>query len=63
MYEEKQEKIMSTVNDLLGSNLVKVFKDTYREKASSNQTPTLSKSMNVDAWVVDSWNQLFIRSS
>ena len=54
---------MSTVSDLLGSNLVKVFKDTYREKASSNQTPTLSKSMNIDTWVVGSSNQLFIRSS
>ena len=54
---------MSTVNDLFGSNLVKVFKDTYREKASSNQTPTLSKSMNIDTWVVGSSNQLFIRSS
>ena len=28
------------------------FKNTYREKAPSNKTPTLSKSMNLDFWVV-----------
>ena len=40
-------------------NILKSFKDTYREKASSNKTPALTKSMNVDLWVVGTSNQLF----
>ena len=28
------------------------FKDTHKEKAFSNKTPRLSKSMNMDIWVV-----------
>ena len=39
------------------------FKDTHREKAPSNNTPTLSKSKNVDIWVVGTSNQPFILSS
>ena len=38
-------------------------KDTHREKAPSNETPTLSKSINMDIWVVDTSNQLFIKGS
>ena len=39
------------------------FKDTLREKASLNKTPVLTKSMNMDIWVVGTWNQLFITGS
>ena len=39
------------------------YKDTHREKASSNKTSTLSKSMNMDIWVVGTSKQLFIRGS
>ena len=39
------------------------FKDTHREKPPSNKTPALAESMNVDIWVVDTLNQLFIRDS
>ena len=39
------------------------FKDTGREKASSNITPAFTKSMNMDIWVVGTSYQLFIRSS
>ena len=39
------------------------FKDTHREKASSNKTPALSESMNMDIWVVGASNQLFIAGS
>ena len=28
------------------------LKDTHREKALSNKTPALTKSMNMDIWVV-----------
>ena len=35
----------------------------YREKAPSNKNPALTKSMNMDIWVVATSNQLFIRSS
>ena len=32
------------------------LKDTHREKASSNKTPALMKSMNMDIWGVDTPN-------
>ena len=39
------------------------FKDTYREKALSNKTPALTKSTNMDIWVVGISNQRFTRGS
>ena len=39
------------------------IKDTHREKAPSNETPGLTKSMNMNIWVVGTSNQLFRRSS
>ena len=38
------------------------FNDTHREKAPSNKTPVLMKSMNMEIWVVGTSNQFFIRS-
>ena len=38
-------------------------KDTHREKAPSNKTLALTKSRNMDIWVVGTSNQLFIRGS
>ena len=35
-----------------------VLKDTHREKAPPNKTPTLSKSTNMGFWVVGTTNQL-----
>ena len=35
-----------------------IFKDTQREKALSNKTPALTKSTNMDIWVVGTTNQL-----
>ena len=35
------------------------FKDTYREKTLENKTPTLSKSMNMNIWLVGTSSQLF----
>ena len=40
-----------------------LVKDTHREKAPSNKTPALTKSRNMDIWVVGTSNQLFIRGS
>ena len=40
-----------------------LFKDTYREKALSNKTPVLAKSMNMCIWVIGTSNQPFIRGS
>ena len=37
--------------------------DTHREKAPSNKTPALTKSTNMDIWVVGTSNQLFVRGS
>ena len=39
------------------------FKDTHREKTPSNKTPALTKSANMDIWVVGTSNQLFMRGS
>ena len=40
-----------------------MFKDTHREKTSSNKTPALTKITNMGIWVVGASNQLFIRGS
>ena len=37
--------------------------DTHREKTSSDKTPELTKSMNMEIWVVGSSNQPVIRGS
>ena len=39
------------------------FKDTNSEKAPSNETPALTKSMNMNNWVVGTSNQLFVIGS
>ena len=36
---------------------------THREKAPSNKIQALTKSMNIDIWVVGTLNQVFIRNS
>ena len=36
---------------------------TLKEKALSNKTPTLIKSLNMDIWVAGTSNQLVIRDS
>ena len=36
-------------------------KDTDEKNAPSNKTPVLTKSMNIDIWVVGTSNQVFIR--
>ena len=40
-----------------------MLKDTHREKAPSNKTLALTKSMNTDIQVIGTSNQIFIRSS
>ena len=50
-------------SDYRTKNLCKPFKDTHREKAPSNKTGTLTKSMNMDICVVGTSNQTFIRGS
>ena len=57
-------KLCTELNDLLNkSKKIKRFKDTHKEKAPSNRTPTLSKSMNMGIWVVGTSHQLFTRGS
>ena len=41
----------------------KSFKDTHREKATSNKIPALTKSRHMGIWVVGISNQFFIRGS
>ena len=53
-------------NDLVAickSKVTLTLKDTYREKAPSNKTSALSKTMNMDIWVISTSNQLSIRGS
>ena len=38
-----------------------LLKDTHRDKAPSNKSPVLTKSMNMDGWVVGASDQLFVR--
>ena len=38
-------------------------KDAHREKAPSNETQALTKSINMGIWVVGTTNQLSIRGS
>ena len=40
-----------------------LVKDTHREKAPSNKTPALTKSMNMGIWVAGTSTRLFIRGS
>ena len=40
-----------------------VIKGTHREIAPSNKTTGLTKSLNMDIWVVGTSNQIFIRGS
>ena len=47
----------------INRNMSTQFKDTDKEKAPSNKTPALSKSMNMNIWVVGTLNQLFVRIS
>ena len=44
-------------------NYWNTLKDTHREKAPSNKTPSLRKSANMGVWAVGRLNQLFIRGS
>ena len=39
-----------------------VFMDTHREKSPSNESPTFTENMNLDIWLVNTSNQLFIRA-
>ena len=43
--------------------LIKLLKDTHREKATSNKIPPLPKSMKMDIWLLGTSSQLFIRGS
>ena len=38
-------------------------KDTYRDNALSNKTPTPAKIMNMRNWIVGTPDQLFVRRS
>ena len=39
----------------------KLIKDTQRGNIPSNKTQTLTKSTNMDIWLIGTLNQLFIR--
>ena len=40
-----------------------MLKDTHRENPVINKTQALTKSMNMDIWVIGTLNQQFIRGS
>ena len=39
------------------------LKDTPRTNTPSNKFQALTKSINMDIWIIDTLNQLFIRGS
>ena len=45
-----------------GSNIKKELEDTHIEKAPSNESPALTKIMNMDITVVGTSNEAFIGS-
>ena len=49
--------------DTTFSEKLTFLKDTHKEKAPSNKTPTLTKSINIEIWMFVTSNQLFIRGS
>ena len=63
IWELKLVSIKSEVGWVFFTFPLYAFKDTHREKAPSNKTPTLSKSMSMDIGVVATSNQLFRRGS
>ena len=40
---------------------IQFLKDTHREKTPSNKTQELTKSLNMNIWVLGALNQLFVR--
>ena len=46
---------------LLPMEFVKCFKDTQRQKVSSNKTPVLTESMNMGIRDVGTSNQFFLK--
>ena len=40
-----------------------LLQDTHSKKAPSNKTPTLTKSINMDIWLIVKSNQFFLRGS
>ena len=55
-------KLRSAASDETFSSFL-YFKDTHKEKASSNKTPALKKGTNMGVWTIGASNQLFIRGS
>ena len=47
----------------LSTNLPGSLKDSHREKSLLNKTPTRTKRMNMNIWVVGTSNQIFKRGS
>ena len=60
---ERQRKyigiILSDEHTLIQLKWTKSLKDTHREKAPSNKTSALTKSTNMDVWIVGTSDQLF----
>ena len=50
-------------NQRIDKHLLAMFKDTHREKTTSNKTPAQTKGTNMDIWVVGTSNQLFKKGS
>ena len=54
-------KFKLLIIDLTVNIILDHLKDTHREKAPSNKTPVLRKSINMGVWAVGTLNQLFKR--
>ena len=67
-FQNLEEITRSMICDhFLSSDLFIIFinllKDTRKEKVPSDKTPVITKSMNMDIWLVGTSNQLFISGS
>ena len=58
--ENKKQRIQKKMSgkDKNQENVALQFKYTHWEKAPSNKIPALTKSMNMDIWLVGTSNQL-----
>ena len=53
------QRLILTLNNFVLTGV----KDTHREKSPSNKILTLTKSINMDIWVVGTSRQLFVNRS
>ena len=64
-YFSRKSLVSNNILEILAWEILRGnnFKDTHRENAQSNKTQVLTRSANMDIWVIGTFYQLFIRGS